>query len=452
MFSVPGILFKNKEIYMKKVVFFGLLVMAVFLAVSCQNPINVSVEQSNSTTGSINGKVMYLGGQTNAGITVSLEKTDGLVTETVSQSVRAARAIERSIANVTQTGNGGAYTFAELSPGNYTIYASSKDSAEKAVTTNVIVSANRSVTANDLNLTATGSLSGIVNLDGSNTGNWGFFVSIAGTSYMAITDDSGAWKISDIPARTTAYQLIVLKGIYTALWDADGSTDVIAAVIGGSDKALGTMSLSGSVIRDGSSGLLWQGSLDAAPENPKVNWAYYDTTNKTSYIHDGTRWEILAISGQDGTNGTNGVTPELRINSGTNYWEVSVDNGSTWQSLGIKATGDKGDIGDTGAAGITPELRINSGTNYWEVSADKGSTWQSLGIKATGEKGATGDTGAAGVTPQLRINGNNYWEVSVDKGSTWQSLGIKATGEKGDTGDTGAAGITPQMRINSGTN
>lgn len=39
------------------------------------------------------------------------------------------------------------------------------------------------------------------------------------------------------------------------------------------------------------------------------------------------------------------MTPQLRINSETNEWEVSYDNGNTWKSLGVKATGGSGTSG-----------------------------------------------------------------------------------------------------------
>ena len=181
--------------------------------------------------------------------------------------------------------------------------------------------------------------------------------------------------------------------------------------------------------------------------------------------------------GDDGEDGTDGITPQLRINETTNMWEVSYDNGSTWTSLNVVATGnngangqdgakgDKGDTGDAGADGqdgedgITPQLRINETTNIWEVSYDNGTTWASLNVEATGsdgedgqdgakgEKGDKGDTGAAGadgqdgtdgITPQLRINAStNMWEVSYDNGTTWTSLNVKATGNKGDEGEEG---------------
>ena len=67
-----------------------------------------------------------------------------------------------------------------------------------------------------------------------------------------------------------------------------------------------------------------------------------------------------------GAGGQDGVTPQLRINSDTNMWEVSYDDGSTWTSLSVKATGDKGDQGIQG------------------IQGEKG---------VQGDKGESGDTG-----------------------------------------------------------
>lgn len=52
--------------------------------------------------------------------------------------------------------------------------------------------------------------------------------------------------------------------------------------------------------RDGE-GILWKGNLATAPASPVLNWAYYNTTDKKSYLYNGTSWETLAI---DGTNAT----------------------------------------------------------------------------------------------------------------------------------------------------
>ncbi len=95
-----------------------------------------------------------------------------------------------------------------------------------------------------------------------------------------------------------------------------------------------------------------------------------------------------------GLGGQDGITPQIRINSDTNMWEVSYDGGMTWLSLGVKATGEDGTDGrdgtdgidgtdgTDGVDGITPQLRINPETNMWEISYDEGVTWISLGVEA----------------------------------------------------------------------
>ena len=172
-----------------------------------------------------------------------------------------------------------------------------------------------------------------------------------------------------------------------------------------------------------------------------------------------------------------GVTPQLKIGE-DNLWYVSYDNGATWVSLGVKATGDtgatgekgdkgdtgatgpqgekgekgdkgdtgatgeKGDKGDTGAAGkdgVTPLFRVNLETNKWEISYDNGVTWtayaQATGDKGDkGDQGDKGDKGDPGLIPYIGVNGN-WWLGATD-------TGVAAAGPKGDKGDTGATGAT----------
>ena len=91
-----------------------------------------------------------------------------------------------------------------------------------------------------------------------------------------------------------------------------------------------------------------------------------------------------------GPQGSQGITPQLRISETTNEWEVSYDDGESWTSLGVKATGNNGGQGLQGPQGITPQLRISETTNEWEVSYDNGVTWTSLGVKASCDCDGTG--------------------------------------------------------------
>ena len=210
--------------------------------------------------------------------------------------------------------------------------------------------------------------------------------------------------------------------------------------------------------QDGSNGSNGSDGVDGKTPEFKVEnghlWVSYD---------NGTSWNDLGniqgadgsngSNGSDGSNGVNGITPKLRVNAETNMWEVSYDEGLTWTSLGVKATGDAGANGSNGADGKTPSFKLEDG-KLW-ASYDDGATWTELGTVQDangsngsngsdgkpGQDGANGEDGKDGITPQLRINPEtNEWEVSYDNGETWTSLGVKATGDKGDKGEDGSDG------------
>jgi hypothetical protein len=54
--------------------------------------------------------------------------------------------------------------------------------------------------------------------------------------------------------------------------------------------------------------ITWKGGLSSVPSSPQKGWAYYDTSQKKSYIWDGSSWQILAQDGQDGTGGSGSGT------------------------------------------------------------------------------------------------------------------------------------------------
>ena len=45
--------------------------------------------------------------------------------------------------------------------------------------------------------------------------------------------------------------------------------------------------------------IIWKGSLSSSPSSPQLNWAYYNTTDKKSYVYNGNTWSILAQDGID---------------------------------------------------------------------------------------------------------------------------------------------------------
>ena len=156
-----------------------------------------------------------------------------------------------------------------------------------------------------------------------------------------------------------------------------------------------------------------------------------------------------SIRGKDGQNGEPGADgigiKSVAVNSEgklivTLSNDIVIDCGSVKGEQG--PAGPQGPAGENGADGVTPQLKIGE-DNYWYVSYDNGTTWTSLGVKATGENGTNGSNGSAGengadgVTPQLKIGEDNYWYVSYDNGATWTSLEVKATGSNGSQGAAG---------------
>ena len=53
--------------------------------------------------------------------------------------------------------------------------------------------------------------------------------------------------------------------------------------------------------------IVWKGNLAVAPLSPQLNWAYYNTVDKKSYIYNGSSWSVMAESGLDGLSGTDGT-------------------------------------------------------------------------------------------------------------------------------------------------
>ena len=116
----------------------------------------------------------------------------------------------------------------------------------------------------------------------------------------------------------------------------------------------------------------------------------------------------------------------------------SVANGLRSDAANGKFNGKDGAKGDKGDTGTTPQLKIGE-DNLWHVSYDNGATWVSLGVKATGDTGAAGKDGVNGLTPSIGGNGN-WWIGDTD-------TGVLAKGKKGDTGAKGADGVSPTAAV-----
>ena len=152
----------------------------------------------------------------------------------------------------------------------------------------------------------------------------------------------------------------------------------------------------------------------------------------TITLTDNTQFQFENI----GSASSGGTTPQIRINTQTNEWEISSDSGNSWVSTGVKATGEKGADGADGAKGedgISPKVQINAVTNEWEISVNNGLSWTSTGVKATGTDGKDGDTPFVG-------NNGNWWIGTTD-------TGVKAAGQDGRDGQNGVDGKDGQNGI-----
>ena len=118
--------------------------------------------------------------------------------------------------------------------------------------------------------------------------------------------------------------------------------------------------------------------------------------------------------GEQGTPGKDAIAPQIRINPDTNEWEVSSDNGKTWSSTGINATGKDGSDGKDGVDG-------KDGTNGKDGVDGKDGTNGTNGVD-----GKDGTDGEDGQTPYIGENGN-WWIGDTD-------TGVKAAGDDGKDG------------------
>ena len=94
------------------------------------------------------------------------------------------------------------------------------------------------------------------------------------------------------------------------------------------------MTVDGNDGIDGNDGLsiTWQGESTSAPSNPQVNWVYKDTDNGIVYIYTGTAWEVMTYDGNDGidgTDGSNGLSVFITYNDSEDKPNAPTGDGTT---------------------------------------------------------------------------------------------------------------------------
>ncbi|QHS58645.1 OmpA family protein [Chitinophaga agri] len=208
-------------------------------------------------------------------------------------------------------------------------------------------------------------------------------------------------------------------------------------------------------------GVSWLGALAAAPADPALNQAYYNTVDKKSYIYDSTNtWQILAQDGKDGVIGSNGqdgtsiswlgalaaapASPTLNqaYYNSTDKKSYIYDSTGVWQLLAQDgADGKDGTVGVNGvsinwkgalaAAPAEPALNmayyntadrksyIYDSTGTWQILAQDGTGWNlsNLEFRADGSIGLTTTADADTVKSVHRawlIRGNTDTNPALD--------------------------------------
>ena len=230
----------------------------------------------------ITGRVGFANPSSSGTITVFLERTDGLHVETgTSRDSGVERAVSPG-ARSTVVGPDGSYSFDNVPEGVYTVFAVSGE-GEQAILINVAVRGDSPVTSANMTLLPPGNITGQIVLDDSDGGNLGFTVFIAGTSFMAITNQAGQFTMSNVPANTEL-QIAVMRGTFATIWTS-------AVTQSGGTIDLGRFDVTQSQLHGDT--LIWRGALSAHPENPQRNWSYFNTVTRRTYVFDGARWIVM---------------------------------------------------------------------------------------------------------------------------------------------------------------
>ena len=288
------------------------------------------------------------------------------------------------------------------------------------------------------------------------------------------------------------------------IWDGELWQILSQDGINGATGAQGFPGIDG---QDGAS-ISWLGTLSNAPANPVLNQAYYNTTDKKSYIFDGSSWNVLAQDGTQGVQGEQGIQgiQGLTGNDGISvswlgsfatvpldpalnhaYYNTAdkksyIFDENTWQQMaqdGVNGLDGQdglngysvlnGTVSPTSGIGVNGDFYINTANNTL-FGPKTGGAW-SVGTSLVGPQGIAGTNGTNGTNGYsvlngtanpalgLGVNGDFYINTASNlifgpkTGGLW-GTGVSLIGTQGVQGIQGPAGTGLNNRGNwlSGTN
>ena len=198
----------------------------------------------------------------------------------------------------------------------------------------------------------------------------------------------------------------------------------------GETGAQGEQGIQGETGADGVT-IIWKGSMATAPENPSIYWAYFNSTDGSSYIYNGTGWDMLASKGEQGIKGDTGAQGEQGLQGATG--PAGVDGTMIIWKGSYATSPENPDLywayynTDTGCS------YIYNGT-HWDLLAQKGDT---------GEQGQGGNDGNSiewkGSSSTAPSNPELYWAYYntvtrcsyIYNGSQWDLLASNASDSTG---------------------
>lgn len=228
---------------------------------------------------------------------------------------------------------------------------------------------------------------------------------------------------------------------------------------------------------DGKNGtsIIWQGSKSSHPASPQNGWAYYNTTDKKSYVYQSGSWYQMTIDGQDGikgNDGKDGLSIEYKgelssppSNPVKNWTYKDSDNGVVYIYTGtawevMTYDGNNGNDGANGQNGLSVFITYNDSatqpatptgdgtTGGWHTNSTSNAVWMSqkvasstsagtwgTPIKIKGDQGIQGPTGSAAT--YVLVTGEQIFKYTNNFTGNPTPTSITLTATKMNTTATG---------------